>query len=237
VSPSPHDGQRHPAIVWVVGGFHNSIDEAWLPADPSNDQSARAFREAGIVLMMPSLRGGNDNPGKRESFYGEVADVIAAGEFARGLDYVDPERVYLGGHSTGGTMAVLVAEATRRFRAVFAFGPVANVASYGRDQLVFDTADEEEVRLRSPMHFTAAIQTPTWIIEGTEPPSNAGAVPYLRQDAPPALHAFAVPGASHFSILSPVTKLLARKIVADVGPTPAIQLREDELADAIRRSR
>jgi acetyl esterase/lipase len=234
VSPSPHDGKRHPAIVWVVGGFDNSIGDSWSPTDRSNDQSARAFREAGVVLMLPSLRGGNDNPGKRESFYGEVDDVIAAGEYVRGLDYVDPDRVYLGGHSTGGTMAVLVAESTRRFRDVFAFGPVANVAGYGDDALVFDSKDAHEVRLRSPMYFTAAIETPTWILEGAKPPSNKVALPVLRKDAPTTLHVFEVPGVSHFSILAPVTTLVARKIVADTGPTTAITLTDEELARAVK---
>lgn len=41
--------------------------------------------------------------------------------------YVDPNRIYLGGHSTGGTLALMTAEASDRFRAVFAFGPVSDV--------------------------------------------------------------------------------------------------------------
>jgi acetyl esterase/lipase len=234
LSPSPHDGKRHPAIVWVVGGFDNSIGDSWSPSDPNNDQSARAFREAGIVLMLPSLRGGNDNPGKRESFYGEVDDVIAAGEYVRKLDYVDPDRVYLGGHSTGGTIAVLVAESTRRFRNIFAFGPLAEVSGYGAEDLVFDPTDAREARLRSPMYFTASIETPTWIVEGAMPPSNKDSLPYLRSDAPPALHVFMVPNVNHFSILAPVTTLLARKIVADTGPTTAIALTNEELVRAVK---
>lgn len=46
-------------------------------AAPSNDQSASAFRTKGIPMMFPSLRGGNDNPGVQESFFGEVDDVLA----------------------------------------------------------------------------------------------------------------------------------------------------------------
>ncbi len=37
----------------LVGGFGSSVsDEAWARADEDNDQSARAFREAGVVLML-----------------------------------------------------------------------------------------------------------------------------------------------------------------------------------------
>jgi hypothetical protein len=40
-------------------------------------------------MMFPSLRGGNDNPGAREGFYGEVDDVVAASEFLARQPYVD----------------------------------------------------------------------------------------------------------------------------------------------------
>jgi dipeptidyl aminopeptidase/acylaminoacyl peptidase len=238
ISVPPKDGQRHPAIVWVAGGFDNSIGSfAWDPAPRDNDQSARAFRDAGIVLMLPSLRGGNDNPGSRESFYGEVDDVIAAGNYASSLPYVDPARVYLGGHSTGGTTALLVAESTSRFRTVFAFGPTGNVSAYA-GQVPFDTDDENEVRLRSPMYFTAAIRTPTWVIEGVNAPSNAAALPWILKGAGAApIKAFAVPGVSHFSVLAPVTALLAKKIVEDAGPTPSIRLTDEELTRAVQPPR
>src|SRR5262249_25453497 len=100
LSPDPGDGKKHPAIIWIVGGFANSIGEtAWKAAAEKNDQSARAFREAGIITMFPSLRGGNQNPGHLETFFGEVNDVIAAADFLSKQDYVDPSRIYLGGHS------------------------------------------------------------------------------------------------------------------------------------------
>jgi acetyl esterase/lipase len=112
VSADPGDGKKHAAIIWLVGGFSNSIsDIAWTPGVASNDQSASGFRAHGIVMMYPSLRGGNTNPGHIETFYGEVDDVLAAARHLASLDYVDPKRIYLGGHSTGGTLALLVAAA------------------------------------------------------------------------------------------------------------------------------
>jgi pimeloyl-ACP methyl ester carboxylesterase len=234
VTPRPKEGGRRPAIVWVVGGLDNSIGStAWRPAPIDNDQSARAFRDAGIVLMLPSLRGGNDNPGKRESFFGEVDDVIAAREYVSHLDYVDPDRVYLGGHSTGGTLALLVAETTPRFRTIFSFGPMPNVAGIGSG-LVFDARDKNELRLRSPMFFASAIRTPTFAFEGSDPPTNKEGFPWLLKGAGGApLQTFVVPGVDHFSILVPVTALLARKIVSDVGPSPSITVTARELANAV----
>jgi acetyl esterase/lipase len=234
VTPRPAEGGRHPAIVWVHGGFDPSIDEFfWSPAPPENDQTARAFREAGVVLMLPSLRGGNDNPGKRETMYGEVDDVIAAGDYLANLDYVDPQRVYLGGHSTGGTLALLVAESTSRFRGVFSFGPVGNVKGYA-DEATFDTSDETEVRLRSPMYFVSAIRSPTFVFEGTASPSNAGALSSLthKKGAAP-IHIRRVEGVSHFSILSPVTRLLAQKILRATGD---IEVSDSDLKEAVSRA-
>ena len=37
--------------------------------------------------------------------------------FLAAQPYVDPARIYLGGHSTGGTLALLVAECSETFRA------------------------------------------------------------------------------------------------------------------------
>jgi hypothetical protein len=97
LSPDPGDGQKHPAIVWITGGDCNSIGELWEPAPRQNDQTAAAYRNAGIIMMFPSLRGGNDNPGRREGFLGEVDDVLAAADYLAAQPYVDPARIYLGG--------------------------------------------------------------------------------------------------------------------------------------------
>src|SRR5213078_4101010 len=126
-----------------------SIDEGcWRDAGGLGDQSASAYRKAGLVMMFPALRGGNDNPGAREGFLGEVDDVLAAEAFLRKQDYVDPRRIYLGGHSTGGTLVLLAAECSDRFRAVFSFGPVDDVAGYEPQYLPFDTSNPREVELR-----------------------------------------------------------------------------------------
>src|SRR5262249_622571 len=120
VSRPPRDGKKHPAIIWIFGGFATSIAEPpWEDPPPNNDQSASAFRKAGIVMMYPSFRGGNDNPGFKEGFFGEVDDVLAAADYLARQEFIDPERIYLGGHSTGGTLALLAAASTDRFRAVF----------------------------------------------------------------------------------------------------------------------
>jgi len=234
LSPDPHDGRRHPAIVWITGGDCNSIGDVWSPAEPGNDQTAGIFRSVGIVTMYPSLRGGNQNPGVKEGFYGEVEDVIAAGRYLQTVPYVDPKRIYLGGHSTGGTLALLVSEMTDDFRGVFAFGPVDDVAGYPSEYLPFDASNRREVELRSPGYWLMSIHSPVWVIEGT-----GGNIDSLRAmkaaNKNPLVQFVEVRGADHFSVLGQVNELLAGKIQADTGPTCTITLTSDEASKLFGR--
>jgi len=233
VSP-PKKGARRPAIVWIAGGFDWGIDPgSWTRAPRENDQSARAFREAGIVLMRPALRGSNDNPGRNECFLGEVDDVLAAADFLAKRSDVDPHRIYLGGHSTGGTLALLSAESSDRFRAVFAFGPIGDPRHYGERSCVPAGAPAEELALRAPINFIQDIRTPTFVIEGASS-GLARAFPFFEQrrgDAP--VRFFVVPGASHFSVLAPGTEVIARAILADTAATPHFDFTAESLVRAL----
>lgn len=235
LTPDPKGGKKHPAIVWITGGDCNSIDEGcWKEGPPSNDQSASAFRKAGIVMMFPSLRGGNDNPGKKEGFLGEVDDVIAAADFLAKQPYVDPGRIYLGGHSTGGTLVLLVAECTDRFRAVFSFGPADDVSGYGPEYIPFDRNGPREVELRSPIRWLASIKSPTFVLEGSSGQGNIGALRAMaRTSSNPNVHFLPVAGANHFSLLAPTTRLIADKILRDEGPTCNLSFTEAELSKVL----
>ena len=90
LSTKPDDGRKRPAIIWITGGDCNSIGDIWSPAPASNDQTAAAFRQADVIMMFPSLRGGNDNPGTKEGFLGEVDDVLAAADYLAAQPSVDP---------------------------------------------------------------------------------------------------------------------------------------------------
>lgn len=234
VTPDPGDGGRHPAIVWITGGDCNSIGDVWSAAPANNDQTAAAYRQAGLVMMFPSLRGGNENPGRKEGFLGEVDDVLAAADYLATLDYVDPARIYLGGHSTGGTLVLLVAENSDRFRAVFSFGPVDDVAGYGSDFLPFDQRRPQELELRSPGRWLASIRSPTFVFEGMDR-GNAGPFHAMNlASRNPQLSFVPVDGADHFSVLAPMNRLIARKILEDTGPAAAFAFPEDAVRAALR---
>ncbi|HLW66042.1 MAG TPA: prolyl oligopeptidase family serine peptidase [Gemmataceae bacterium] len=233
VSPDPGDGKKHPAIIWIFGGFSNSIGStAWGTQPAKNDQSASAFRKAGIVMMYPSFRGGNDNPGVKEGFFGEVNDVLAAREYLAQLSFVDPARIYLGGHSTGGTMALLAAECCDKFRAVFSFGPVEDVTGYGAKVLPFNVKSKREVQLRAPEQWLACIQCPTFVFEGASRTgvSNIEALDALAQASKNSnIHFFPIEGGDHFTILAPTTALIAAKIRRDTSKECTIRFTEAEL--------
>jgi len=230
-------------IVWITGGFPagGASEDAWQPVDPANDQSATAFREAGVVLMLPALRGSYGNPGAQESFFGEVDDVLAAVAHLRARPEVDPTRVFLGGHSTGGTLALLAAECGADVRGVLAFGPIDDPAGYGQSVLTFDAANEQERRLRAPLHYLGAIRAPTFCIEG----AGGNAVALAKLDlvnSNPLVGVLEIAGAGHFDLLAPLTRLAARKIAALKGPeTFALTLEElqaafDEQQSALREA-
>ncbi len=226
LSVTPKDGKRHPAIIWIDGGNCSSLDDvSWVPQSPDNDQSASVFRKLGIITMYPSLRGGNQNPGSHEGFYGEVDDVIAAEKFLALQPDVDPTRIYLGGHSTGGTMTMLAAELTSRFRAEFALGPEASVRGYPKRWLPFDTNNTEEVKLRSPGYWMSSVTRPLYVLEGTNYPSNIRALRFMRSRCTnPLIHFIPLPGYDHFSEVLPATILIAHKILQDKGKNCTIDL-------------
>jgi dienelactone hydrolase len=237
LTPDRSDGTRHPAIVWITGGDCNSIGDVWTPAPRADDQTASAYRMAGIVLMFPSLRGGNDNPGKKEYFLGEIDDVLAATDYLAAQPYVDKNRIYLGGHSTGGTLALLVAESSNRYRAVFSFGPTDDVSNYPPEYRAFDAANIREALIRSPGRWLHSLQSPLFVFEGTDQANNIPALQTMAAAANknPLAHFYAVKGASHFSILAPTNERIAAKIVADDSPALNIRFTEAELNDDFAR--
>ncbi len=239
VTPDPGDGKRHTAVVWAKGGFGGIGDFFWKPAPVRDDQSARAFREAGLVLLCPSWRGENDNPGRFESFYGEVDDLLAAVRHAKSLPYVDPERVYLAGHSTGGTLVLLAAVASGEFRAAFSFGGAPDMASVMEDGEGYGNApyppeNTTENELRSAIRFTPFITRPTFYFEGERSSygTDARRMARLAKRRKVPFEAFELPG-DHFSILAPVTKLVAEKMAADTGPVSTISFNQRELERAV----
>lgn len=213
LSVKPDDGKKHPAIIWISGG-DLSIGDFWSPQPAENDQSAAAFREKGMAVFYPSMRGLNGNAGNIEGFYGELDDIVAATEWLKQQPYVDPDRIYLGGHSTGGTMVLLASEYADKWAGVFSFGPVTDPTVYGDVAPVpIDSADKEGVRLRAPVNWLASIKKPTFVIEG-DGQGNIDELNTLRRASKnPQVSFIAAGGCDHFSVLRPASVIIADAIM------------------------
>lgn len=218
LSPKPIDNKKHPAVLWAHGGFGGIGSWLW---DKNDEQAPSAFQKAGFVVMTPSWRGENDNPGRFELFYGEVLDAVAAIEYLAKVPYVDPDRIYMVGHSTGGTITLLTAQVTAKLRAAFSFGGAPDlqtvVGDGSNDITPFDYRNAEEVRLRSPINFVNSLKVPTFYFEGQESayPEDAKKMAALVQKVKKPFQAFIVTNGDHFNILQPLCKMIAQKIHAD----------------------
>jgi dipeptidyl aminopeptidase/acylaminoacyl peptidase len=162
VSKDPNDGKRHPAVVYLHGN--------WV-FEPRHWDCTLPYRNAGFIVLTPMLRGENGNPGNVEMFWGEVDDVVAAGKYVASLSYVDPSKVFLAGHSVGGTLTMLTAMVPSPYVAAAAFSGSPDqreMASEMPDWKVFDTSDAEEFRLRSPKFFPESIRCPLHLFAGDQ---------------------------------------------------------------------
>lgn len=230
LSNIPQDGKLRPAMIWITGGWGNDIGDVWTPQDAEDDQSAAAIGEAGVIMMYPAQRGGNTSPGSDEICYGEIDDIIAAAQYLAKQPGVDPKRIYLGGHSTGGTKVMLAAEASKLFRATFSFGPAAEIQDYGTEEFTFEKT-RQELEMRSPAAWLSSLSTPLFVFEGTD--GNLDGLKYLEDMAQKEHNTFAhfyeLKGEGHFSGLQKSCKLIGEKIIADSGSVVNIKITSNDL--------
>jgi dipeptidyl aminopeptidase/acylaminoacyl peptidase len=158
LSDDPGDGKRHPAVVFLHGGWAFATQD-WEDAAP--------FVKAGFVLFMPMLRAENGNPGVYEGFFSEVNDAVTAGRFVAKLPYVDPDHIFVAGHSVGAVLTTLAAMVPSPYKAGAALSGYLDMKSWAvlesDDRVVFDAKDPEEVRLRNPMAFVASLRIPLFL--------------------------------------------------------------------------
>lgn len=82
---------------------------------------------------------------------------------------VDPSRIFLAGHSAGGTLTLLAIESSQRFRAAASFdgSPDQQLLYNGsaskpgtHREVVFDPKDARELQVRSPLAYARSVKTP-----------------------------------------------------------------------------
>ena len=116
--------QKAPAILFIQGYTCDSIDYGLLP-DVTTRQMIDQFAEAGYVVYRIEKPGVGDSVSERpcqQINFSEEAQAFVQGLKAlKGKDYVDPENVYIFGHSLGVLHAPVVASQE----------PVRGIIGYG----------------------------------------------------------------------------------------------------------
>jgi dienelactone hydrolase len=155
-------GAPRPAVLFLHGGFSFSYED-WNQCQP--------FRDAGFVTMTPWLRGENGQAGSYTMFYDEVDDVVAAAEVLARTPGVDPNRIFVAGHSVGGTLAMLGAMTSKRFKGCASFSGSPDQFVWIKEQeymAPFDVNDMNEMAMRSPLAYPKSFKCPARLYWGDE---------------------------------------------------------------------
>ena len=168
VDRAPADGGKRPAVLFLHGGY------AFDGSDPIMPQP---FRDAGFIVMIPVLRGENGLRGCFSLMYDEVDDVLSAAQTLAALPYVDSERLFVAGHEAGGTLALLAAMTSDRFRAAASCSAWCDQYANHRQYpglAPLDPANVREFQMRSPVAYAGSFKCPARLYYGSEEASIAG---------------------------------------------------------------
>ena len=158
-------------------------------------------------------------------------DLIAAADYLKSLPYVDENRIYLVGHSTGGTLALLTAAATDKFNTVFSFALVGRISDYGNEAFTFNPS-QEEINMRSPILWLDDIKSKTFVIEGSE--GNSIWLKEIQNESKNEnIQFIEISGADHFTYLHSVCDLISKKVSESLSGE--IEITEQEIQAAYER--
>jgi dipeptidyl aminopeptidase/acylaminoacyl peptidase len=168
--------RKYPAILWLHGGQESQYDYGF-------NFRVQLFAANGYVVVMPNVRGsggrGLEFALSLNKAYGtdDVEDVIVATDYVIEQGYVDPDRLGVGGWSSGGTLTNFVIAKTDRFAGAISGASVGwYPTTYGHDPyyLWWHTELGPPWRNRdlwdsiSPFMHVENITTPTLFIGGKE---------------------------------------------------------------------
>ncbi len=130
-------------LVLLFHGFKGERDE--LPIVNTEEgmysRTARIFAERGIATLRIEFRGSGESEGKWEdtTFTGQIADAIAALDYAGTIKGVDSARIGIIGLSQGGLVAASAAGQDARIKSLTLWSAAANPASNFANILPLET--------------------------------------------------------------------------------------------------
>lgn len=200
----PNDKLKHAAVVFAHGGFSLGAGDI---------EQAMPFANAGFIVMLPSWRGENGNPGYFEMCGGEVEDAVSAIDYLSKNKNVDKNNIFAAGHSIGATTVLLAAEMSNKLKKLGACGGVPSFIEQGRayDDPPFDT-NSTELKRRSMGSFLEDLNCPVKLYYG----SNDAFEQTMKRDgekmserAKPlgkTISVTSIPDCGHLSALAPAIK-------------------------------
>jgi acetyl esterase/lipase len=212
--PEQAESQRRPALAYFHGGG------AW---HEGSMRDCRSFVDAGFVVMTPTLRGRNGNPGYNEGFWGEVDDARAAVRWLASQEYVDPDHVYAFGWSHGGAITALLS--------LMDGVPVQHSGSSGglfpasifdKHPVPFDIKNPEERKIRMLVGNLRWMQHRHYAYIGSADAEFSAAIAAAKQEMDAGhgmLEVTMVPG-DHMSSIRPAMNLYLEVILEEMGRKP-----------------
>ena len=152
---------RKSALAFVVllacgvlaGFFANKLPSSFLP----DEDQGYMF----LNLQLPQAA----SLQRTEATAAQIEDMLAK------TPGVDPDRIFIAGHSAGGTLAMLGAMTSKRFKACASFSGSPDQVSFARAQdelVVFDKAKPQEFAMRSPLAYYQSFKCPARFYYGDE---------------------------------------------------------------------
>jgi dipeptidyl aminopeptidase/acylaminoacyl peptidase len=183
IKPPGYDpSKKYPTLLWIHGGPNGQDDHA-LPFHTYPLQVERQlFAAHGYVVLAINYRGSSGRGAEfTRSIFGdwgnkEVADLLAAVDYAVGKGIADPDRLGVGGWSYGGMLTDYVIASDSRFKVAVSGAGIGNELSmYGSDQYIVQYNNEigppwkaldTWIKISYPFFHADRIHTPTLFMGG-----------------------------------------------------------------------
>ncbi len=180
--PGYDSTKKYPTLLWIHGGPDMQDDHA-LPFDTYPLQVERQmFAARGYVVLAVNYRGSNGRGAAYTKAIAadwgnkEVADLLAAVDYAVASGIADPARLGVGGWSYGGMLTDFVIASDARFKVAMAGAGIGNeLGMYGGDQYIRQYNNEIGppwknldlwIKLSYPFYKADRIKTPTLFMGG-----------------------------------------------------------------------
>lgn len=172
-------GQKHPALVYMYGGFGQQASLGWGLKNKSILFNYLA--DNGYVVLIVDVRGSEgygydlERAMHLEAGGKQVDDLVAGAKYLGRLGYVDQDCIGIYGHSLGGFLTLqTVLNAPGVFAAAVGMSGVYDWDNYGNPydydlQVMFDFPDSKPnlAQQRSPVRHVEKLQTPVLLFHGT----------------------------------------------------------------------